>query len=144
MKQVIPSVASVTEADIRNIVRVIVDAIEPDRIVLFGSRATGDSHRESDLDLLVIRSEPFDTTASRRKEMGRLWRLLAFIPIPKDILIYTWDEVDYWKDSVNHVVARALREGRVLYERSTARTGHHGDGFEGLEGVARDDRHADL
>ena len=41
--------------------------------------------------------------------------------VSKDILVYSRAEVEYWRDSLNHVVARALREGRVLYERPQMR-----------------------
>ena len=47
----------------------------------------------------------------------RLWRVLAAFDAPADLLVYSRDEVAYWRDSCNHVLARALREGKVLYER---------------------------
>ncbi len=40
---------------IEEIVRRLVAAIDPDRIILFGSRARGDSGPDSDLDLLIIK-----------------------------------------------------------------------------------------
>lgn len=46
-----------------------------------------------------------------------LWRALARFPVPKDIVVYSEAEAAAWKDSPGHLVARALREGRVLYER---------------------------
>jgi hypothetical protein len=44
-----------------------------------------------------------------------LWRALSQFPVAKDILVYSQDEVEKWRDARNHVIARALREGRVLY-----------------------------
>lgn len=49
--------------------------------------------------------------------MARLWRVLAPFNVAKDILVYSSDEVERWRGSPNHVLARALREGQVLYER---------------------------
>ena len=49
---------------------------------------------------------------------ARLSRALAGFPIPQDILVYTTEETEHWANSRNHVVARALREGKVLYERT--------------------------
>lgn len=96
----------------------LVEAAEPRRIILFGSYARGEAAPQSDLDLLVIEDEPFGPGRSRRKEAARLSRLLADLPIPQDILLYSADEVEKWRGARNHVVARALREGKVLYERT--------------------------
>ena len=98
-------------------VQVIVDEVDPEQVILFGSRARGDADADSDVDLIVIESTPFGEGRDRGAEETRLWRVLAKFHVPKDILIYSRDEVDYWHDSLNHVLARALREGRVLYER---------------------------
>jgi len=99
-------------------IRVIVDTANPEQIILFGSRARGESRHGSDVDLLIIESDPFGEKRSRRKEMAKLWRALASFPFAKDILVYSRDEVEYWRHSLNNVVAKALREGKVLYERS--------------------------
>ena len=69
------------------------------------------------MDLIIVESTPFGEGRKRHVEETRLWRALASFHVPKDILVYSRDEVDYWRDSLNHVLARALREGRVLYER---------------------------
>ncbi|MFH1115548.1 MAG: nucleotidyltransferase domain-containing protein [Pseudomonadota bacterium] len=108
----------ISEEEFAKIVRVIVEAIDPEQIILFGSRAGGDFRRDSDLDLLIVDSQPFDTTRSRRKEITRIGDLLDVVPLAIDILLHSREEVEYWRDSLNNVVARALREGRVLYERS--------------------------
>ena len=98
-------------------VRVIVDEVDPDQVILFGSCAHGDNREDSDVDLLVIESEPFGKTRSRRLEAVRLWRALSSFVVPKDIVVYSRNEVLRWRGSVNHILARAFREGKVLYER---------------------------
>lgn len=69
------------------------------------------------MDLVVVESETFGTGRDRGAEEARLWRALAKFHVPKDILVYSADEANRWRGSPNHVLARALREGRVLYER---------------------------
>jgi hypothetical protein len=60
---------------------------------------------------------PYSPKRSRRQEIHRLAMALRHIPIAKDILLYSQEEFEYWKDSINHVVGRAVREGKVLHER---------------------------
>jgi hypothetical protein len=50
--------------------------------------------------------------------MVRLRQVLRPFRVPVDVLVYSQEDVDYWRDSLNYVLARALREGRVMYERS--------------------------
>ena len=94
------------------IVRRIVEAIHPDKIILFGSRARGDAHRGSDIDLLVIAgsSEP------RHRRSSPLYGVLSDILVPMDILVYTPDEVKAWSGVRQAFVSTAIREGKVLYE----------------------------
>ena len=107
----------VTDELLDQMVRAIVEAVDPEQVILFGSRARGDAREASDVDLVVVESEPFGKTRSRRLEAVRLWRALSSFVVPKDILVYSLDEVALWSDSLNHVLAQALREGKVLYER---------------------------
>lgn len=98
------------------IVREIRSVLEPAAIVLFGSYARGDFNPFSDVDLLVVRSQPFAKGESRRRELGSLYRALAHsCEVPKDILLFTKDEFAAWKDTTNHMLAMAAEEGRVLY-----------------------------
>ncbi len=112
MKQV-----EVTEALLQQMVKVIVDEADPEQIILFGSYARGDASADSDVDLVIVESDPFDENRDRRAEIVRLSWALAGFPFPKDILVYSRDEVEYWRNSINNVLARALREGKVLYDR---------------------------
>ena len=108
---------AVTDALIAQMVQAVVVEVDPEKVILFGSRARGEEQEDSDVDLVVVEAEAFDGTRSRHKEMVRLYKVLADFPVSADVLVYTHDEVDYWRDSLNHVLARALREGKVLYER---------------------------
>jgi len=107
----------IDDALLRRMTAAIVSAADPEQVILFGSRARGDARPDSDVDLVVVEAEPFGAGRDRRAEAMRLWRALAGFDVPADILVYSRDEVDYWRDSLNNVLARALREGKVLYER---------------------------
>ena len=107
----------VTDTLIDGMVQAIVDEVDPEQVILFGSRGRGDERKDSDVDLVVVEAEPFGPKRSRHKEMVRLYHAVAGFPVAADVLVYSREDVDYWRDSLNHVLARALREGKVLYER---------------------------
>ncbi len=107
----------VDEIALRQMVKAIVEEVDPEQVILFGSHARGEATPDSDVDFVVVETLPFGDSRDRRKEATRLWRALAGFDVSKDILVYSRDEAEYWRNSLNHVLARALREGRVLYER---------------------------
>ena len=107
----------VTDTLLDRMVRAIVAEVDPEQVILFGSRARGDAREDSDVDLIVVEAEPFGPERSRHREMVRLYHALAGFRVAIDVLVYSRDDVEYWRDSLNHVLARALREGRTLYER---------------------------
>ena len=109
--------ARVDDALLQRMTAALVEAADPDRVILFGSHARGDAGPESDIDLIVVEAESFGPERDVRLEEARLRRALPGFDISVDILVFSRDDVDYWRDSLNHVLARALREGKVLYER---------------------------
>jgi predicted nucleotidyltransferase len=109
---------TVTDDVLQQMVRAIVREVDPEQIWLFGSRARGEGGPDSDVDLLVVEREPFGPGRSRLEEMGRLYLALVDFRIPVDILLYSVGEVKEWRGSLNHVVARCLREGQLIYDRS--------------------------
>lgn len=108
----------VTDDVIQEMVDVIVEAADPEQIILFGSHVRDEARFDSDVDLLIVEHEPFNNTRSRRQEISRIRRALRRFLIPFDLLVFSREEVEQWQDSINHVIAHALREGKILYARS--------------------------
>jgi uncharacterized protein len=108
----------VTETLLSDMVQAIVREVDPERIYLFGSRARGDAHHDSDVDFLIVESKPFGSGHSRFEELNRIHRALSVFRVPKDILVYSSEEFAKWSRSLNHVVGRCSREGKLLYARS--------------------------
>ena len=108
----------VTEQILGEMVDIIAREVDPERIILFGSRARREEDEGSDVDFLVVQDHPFGPGQYRRQQMARIWRRLARYPVTQDILIYTPEEIERWRHTRTHVVARALLEGKVLYERT--------------------------
>jgi predicted nucleotidyltransferase len=96
---------------IEEMVRRIVEAERPERVILFGSRATGRPRADSDVDLLVVVADADNT----RAVAARLYRLLAGAGIPKDIIVVKAGDFHRLKDVPGTLVRTAWREGRVVY-----------------------------
>jgi predicted nucleotidyltransferase len=98
---------------LEEVVRRIRAVGDPERIVLFGSRARGEAGPESDLDVLIV--EPTDLPRYRRAP--RYLRALVGVFPAKDVVVWTPDEIAAWAGVSNAFITTALREGRTLYER---------------------------
>jgi len=77
------------------------------------ARARGDAGSGSDVDLLVVLPE----VADKRKAAVDMRRALADLPISKDIIVTTPEEIARQGQMVGTVLRPAIREGTVLYER---------------------------
>jgi predicted nucleotidyltransferase len=98
---------------IGDIVRRIVETAQPDKIILFGSRARGDARPNSDFDILVIK----ESNEPGYRRDAPLYLALAGLNAPVDVLVYTPEEVTDWSAVPQAFITTALREGKVVYER---------------------------
>ncbi len=96
------------------ITRRIVQTSNPEKIILFGSYVSGTSGADSDLDLLIIISN----ITHRRRESIRIRRALRGLLVPLDIAIATPEQIKRLGKTVGLIYQSALREGKVVYERS--------------------------
>lgn len=99
---------------IQEMVQRIVARFRPEKILLFGSYARGTAGPDSDVDLLVVKRP----TGSKRQDQLDMRIALHGIGLAKDIVVVTSEELEEYKDLVGTVIHPALREGRVLYERT--------------------------
>ncbi|MBF0097772.1 MAG: nucleotidyltransferase domain-containing protein [Magnetococcales bacterium] len=95
------------------IAKTIADGCNPEKIILFGSYATGIPRPESDLDLLLI----MPSALPRHQRALPVRKLFRPSPCAMDILVYTPEEIAYWQGTANHIVTTALQSGVLLYER---------------------------
>ena len=88
----------------------IVRDFDPLQIILFGSQARGDANRNSDIDLLVVFSELTD----KRKTALDILSALSDLPVAKDILVSTPEELERHRTRIGSVLRYAQQEGKVL------------------------------
>ncbi|MGO8815461.1 MAG: nucleotidyltransferase domain-containing protein [Terriglobia bacterium] len=101
-----------TDDLIRDVIRRIVQAVQPDKIILFGSRARGNARPDSDIDLLVIQ----DSKVPGYRRDAALYLALAGLNAPVDLITYTPEEVRDWSAAPQAFITTAIREGKVVYE----------------------------
>lgn len=94
----------------------IVAQFHPLRIILFGSQARGDAGPDSDVDLLVV----LPAVEHRREITVAIRRVLRDLPVSKDIIVSTPEEIAARSQIIGSVLHPAMQEGKVLYERSAA------------------------
>ncbi|MBI3090708.1 MAG: nucleotidyltransferase domain-containing protein [Candidatus Tectomicrobia bacterium] len=104
-----PSTASQEILD--ELVRRIVEAVHPHRIVLFGSAARGQMGPHSDLDVLVVMPDG----VHRRQTARHLYRTLHDFDMSKDLVVVTESDVRDYADEPSLVICPALEEGKELY-----------------------------
>lgn len=107
----------VTNEVLHQIAANIVQEVDPVKIILFGSYSRGDADPDSDIDLLVIEDRSFSENKKRWDEIIRIRHAISSIKHPKDILVYSIEEIEKWKQSLNHIISRCINEGKVIYER---------------------------
>ena len=102
----------IDESLVREIVRRILSATAPDKIILFGSAATGQMTRDSDIDLLIIEADPGD----RRKESVRLREVLRGLGYPLDVIVISTAWFNESKEVIGGIAYPANKYGKVIYE----------------------------
>ena len=94
------------------VVRRVLTVARPERIILFGSAATGQMTEDSDLDLLVVEPEPANT----RDRSVRIRRALGDVRYPVDVIVMSSARFEETKNLIGGIAYPARKYGRVLYE----------------------------
>jgi predicted nucleotidyltransferase len=101
-------------SEVDKITQRIVATAHPQRILLFGSVARGQSNLDSDLDMLVIVRGP----VHRRALAQEIYRGLHGILTAVDIVAATEQDIQQHGQAIGSILRPALREGKVIYDRS--------------------------
>jgi uncharacterized protein len=102
----------IDESLVQEIVRRVLFAAKPDRIILFCSAAAGTMTRDSDIDLLVLEPQP----DSLHEESVKIRRAIGDLNYPFDVIIMPTEQFEETKDHVGGLAFPANKYGRVIYE----------------------------
>ena len=104
----------VLEKELQGIVDALVEKYQPEKIILFGSLATGNVHKWSDIDLLILKE-------TEERPLDRATTVMEMLNYPRvglDVFIYTPGEVEYLLEEGSQFIAEILEQGKILYEKA--------------------------
>lgn len=108
-----PKFRRVSKRQIQWVVDRLVEALRPEKIILFGSYAYGKPTRDSDVDMLVI-MESDKRWPARTTDAYRAVRDKTF---PMDLIVRTPDEMAQRLDIGDYFVQEIVERGKTVYER---------------------------
>jgi predicted nucleotidyltransferase len=89
----------------------LIEKYKPEKIILFGSAARGDASLDSDVDLLIIKSDTPPYGADRIMEVSSLIER----DVPVDFLVYRPEEFEKRLKMGDPFIELIIKEGKVLY-----------------------------
>lgn len=108
----------ITSKQIKEVTDIIVEEIQPEKVLLFGSYASGNPDKNSDIDIIVIVNKELE----KKKRIEDVVRLniktaLPNLMFPKDFKMYSLEEYRKLKDDKYSFLGNALQNAKTLYER---------------------------
>ncbi len=102
----------VDETLLNEVVRRVLTVARPDRIILFGSAATGQMTKDSDLDLLIVEPE----TPNTHERRVAIRRAVGDVGYPVDVILMRTERFERTKRFIGGIAYPANKYGRVIYE----------------------------
>ncbi|HEX2954062.1 MAG TPA: nucleotidyltransferase domain-containing protein [Bacillota bacterium] len=94
-------------------VDIIVKNFAPDKIILFGSRATGTADQDSDYDLCILKSD----IQHKRKTAQDIYRALVGLQFSVDVIVETPEKFYELKTNPYFIYGKIAKDGEILYEK---------------------------
>ena len=99
------------QKEIDSVTTQIIEKYKPERIILFGSAARGDTSVHSDVDFLIIKKDIPHYGAERIRELSRIIKR----NIAVDFLIYHPEEFQNRLSMGDPFLESIVKEGKILY-----------------------------
>ena len=104
---------TVIEDSIKDFVDDVINRFNPERVILFGSHASGDATPDIDVDILVVmdfKSRPHQQAFEIRRTIKRSF--------PLDLLVRRPADIDRRLRLGDFFIKEIMQEGKVLYEKT--------------------------
>ncbi len=105
-------VGDLKDPTLTEIVRRLVEALQPEQVYLFGSHARGDSTAESDYDVLVVVKELADQPFQLEQQA---YHALLGLATPVDVVVMSRERFEKRRGVSASLPATVEREGQLLY-----------------------------
>ncbi len=99
------------DALVERVTTKIAEAIRPDKIILFGSRAKGTATEESDIDLVVVYSGP----KSKREIELEIEDLFLYRDFSMDVIVMRPEDIESFKGVANTLAREVSERGIVCF-----------------------------
>ena len=96
------------------IIHKIIEVIDPEQIILFGSYAQGNYDHTSDLDLAVIVN---NSSEVRYRRAIPIRLALSKIIFPMDVVVFTKQEIEDWAGVRQAFSSTIMETGKVIYDK---------------------------
>jgi predicted nucleotidyltransferase len=105
---------------IRRFARAVAEKFHPEKVILFGSRAYGTPHDDSDVDILVV------MPARNEIDQAVRIRLAVPAPFPMDLIVRTPEDLRWRLEQGDSFLREIVARGKVLHEQTDAGVGAKG------------------
>ena len=102
--------------DLQKQIALAIEALEPEKIILFGSQAYGATHQDSDIDLLVIKNIPPEKVKEFRLLVRKkLWEKFKGQGKGFDVLVDSPDRIEERISLGDLFYDEIIKKGKVIY-----------------------------
>ena len=103
-------------ADIKKILEIIINSIDPEKIILFGSQAKGNAKEDSDYDICILK----DSIKKRRQVTQNLYMEFFGSNLAIDLIVETPNRFEELKDNPYMVYKSINENGVLIYDKRDA------------------------
>lgn len=98
---------------VKQISDIIVSEIDPEKIILFGSRAMNQDNQDSDYDFLIIKS----FSGNHRPYLKKVYTRLVDFDVPVDLILISENQLEENNNNKYFIYKNAIQNGKSVYEK---------------------------